>query len=87
MRGDRDRARPAADADLAAAPERQLEIARDRHRRVVDDVHNACAANVANSGALLKLAYIPSGDPTQCGASAANTKVLWCALSSPTPLT
>jgi len=49
-----------------------------------NDVHNACAANVANSGALLKLAYIPSGDPTQCGASAANTKVLWCALSSPT---
>lgn len=48
------------------------------------DVHNACAANVANSGALLKLAYVPSGDPTQCGAAAANPKVLWCALASPT---
>jgi prepilin-type N-terminal cleavage/methylation domain-containing protein len=49
-----------------------------------NDVHNACAANVGSSGALLKLAYIPSGDPTQCGASSGNTKVLWCALSSPT---
>ena len=49
-----------------------------------NDVHNACAANVGNSGALLKLAYIPSGDPTQCGASASNTKVLWCSLTSPT---
>jgi type II secretory pathway pseudopilin PulG len=49
-----------------------------------NDVHNACAANVGNSGALLKLAYIPSSDPTQCGASSGNTKVLWCALTSPT---
>jgi prepilin-type N-terminal cleavage/methylation domain-containing protein len=51
---------------------------------VRNDVHNACAANVANSGALLKLAFIPSSDYTQCGAAAANPKVLWCALSSPT---
>jgi hypothetical protein len=48
------------------------------------DVHNACAANVGNSGALLKLAFVPSGDPTECGAASSNPKVLWCVLPSPT---
>ena len=60
------------------------QVARSALDILRNDVHNACAANVASAGALLKLAYVPSNDPTQCGASSGNTKVLWCALSSPT---
>jgi prepilin-type N-terminal cleavage/methylation domain-containing protein len=54
------------------------------------DVHSACAANVGSSGgtfpsgSMLTLAYVPSGDPTQCGASSSSQKVIWCAVASPT---
>jgi type II secretory pathway pseudopilin PulG len=60
------------------------QVARTALDTMRNDVHNACAANVGSSGALLKLAYIPNSDPTQCGAASGNTKVLWCALTSPT---
>jgi prepilin-type N-terminal cleavage/methylation domain-containing protein len=60
------------------------QVARSALDILRNDVHNACTANVASAGALLKLAYVPSNDPTQCGASSANSKVLWCALASPT---
>lgn len=60
------------------------QVARSALDILRNDVHNACTANVGSSGALLKLAYVPSNDPSQCGSSSSNTKVLWCALSSPT---
>jgi prepilin-type N-terminal cleavage/methylation domain-containing protein len=60
------------------------QVARSTLDTMRNDVHNACAANVANAGALLKLAFVPSGDPTQCGAASGNTIILWCATASPT---
>ena len=60
------------------------QVARSALDVLRNDVHNACAANVGASGALLTLAYVPSNDPTQCGSASGNTKVLWCALTSPT---
>jgi type II secretory pathway pseudopilin PulG len=50
------------------------------------DVRSACAANVPATSKLL-LTYVPSGDPTMCGAvtaSATYPKVVFCALTSPT---
>jgi type II secretory pathway pseudopilin PulG len=51
------------------------------------DVRSACAGNVLTGGTKLLLAYVPSGDPTMCGAvasSATYPKVIFCALTSPT---
>jgi prepilin-type N-terminal cleavage/methylation domain-containing protein len=60
------------------------EVARTALDAMRIDVHNACAANVGSGGALLKLAYVPSGAPAMCGSSSTGPKILWCALPSPT---
>jgi type II secretory pathway pseudopilin PulG len=51
------------------------------------DVRSACAANVFTGGSKLLLAYVPSSEPSMCGAVTANAaypKVVFCALTSPT---
>lgn len=62
-------------------------LAQQTARSAVDalraDVRTACAANVTG-GTKLVLAYVPTAGSTQCGAASTNTKVIWCALSSPT---
>jgi prepilin-type N-terminal cleavage/methylation domain-containing protein len=62
-------------------------LAQQTARSAVDglrtDVRTACAANVSGSTKLV-LAYVPAGGSTQCGADSTYTKVIWCALSSPT---
>jgi prepilin-type N-terminal cleavage/methylation domain-containing protein len=48
------------------------------------DAHAGCAANVGSGGALATIAYVPSDGATACGSQSTYSKVLWCALTSPT---
>lgn len=51
---------------------------------VRNDVHDACAANVGSSGAVLTLASVPSTGSTACGASSAYSKTTWCTAADAT---